>query len=104
MAFLQCTIQGSGTRGNDEGCDDGVRNCNVDLLPADDAIAEPPCHQRISSRDGFGWVGGAEIGDGGSHFVWSGDDSSAAVIRGAANEVMAREAAEAPADAINNPA
>ena len=48
-----------------------------------------------SSRDGFGWVGGADIGDGASHFVWSGDDNLVAVIRALANEVMAREAAEA---------
>ena len=44
-----------------------------------------------SSRDGFGWVGSADIGDGASHFVWSGDDNLAAGHSGAANEVMARE-------------
>ena len=38
------------------------------------------------SRDGFGWVGGADIGDGGSHFVWSGNDSTAAGHSGAAND------------------
>ena len=38
------------------------------------------------SRDGFGWVGGADIGDGGSHFVWSGNDSIAAGHSGAAND------------------
>src|ERR1700722_17353530 len=31
-----------------------------------------------SSRDGLGWVGGADVGDGANHFVWSGDNSSAA--------------------------
>jgi hypothetical protein len=38
------------------------------------------------SSDGFGWVGGADIGDGGSHFVWSGNDSTAAGHSGAAND------------------
>ena len=41
--------------------------CNVDLLPADDAIAERRAVSG-SSRDGFGWVGGADIGDGGKPF------------------------------------
>jgi len=38
------------------------------------------------SRDGFGWVGGGDIGDGGSHFVWSGNDSTVAGHSGAAND------------------
>jgi hypothetical protein len=41
---------------------------------------------RGSSRDGFGWVGGADIGDGGSHFVWSGDDNSATIHSDAASD------------------
>ena len=39
-----------------------------------------------SSRDGFGWVGGADIGDGANHFVWSGDDNSAAAHSDAASD------------------
>ena len=36
--------------------------------------------------------------------ISSGNDSTAACHSGAANEVMARETAETPADAINNSA
>jgi|SRR3954471_11590972 hypothetical protein len=39
-----------------------------------------------SPRDGFGWVGGGDIGDGGSHFVWSENDNSATVHSDAASD------------------
>ena len=47
-------------------------------------------------RDGFGWVGGADIGDGGSHFVWSGDNSAAvrSALQATVVEATAGEAAE----------
>ena len=41
---------------------------------------------RGSSRDGFGWVGGADVGDGANHIVWSGDDNSVAVHSDAASD------------------
>jgi len=54
------------------------------------------------SCNGFGWVGGADVGDGGSHRVWSGDDNFAAGHSGAANDCRGVTAGE-PAVAINNP-
>ena len=89
MAFLQCTIQRSGTRGNDGWCDDDARNCGrhaTEICYLLMTRLQNRCVVRGYSRDGFGWVGGADVGDGANHIVWSGDDNSVAVHSDAASD------------------
>jgi hypothetical protein len=61
MAFLQCTIQRSGTRGNDNGCDDAfgiaVRIATLICYLLMTRLQNRPVVSGFSSG-GFGWVGG----------------------------------------------
>jgi hypothetical protein len=111
MAFLQCTIQGPA---REETMTGAMMASGVAV-----GIATLICYllmtrlqnRRVvsgSCRDDFGWVGGADIGDGGSHFVLSGNDSTAAGHSGAENDCGGGDSGGGdgggePAEAINNP-